>query len=154
MLQRLELKIPPLLLLLMLGAAAYLLAQWLPSAGLEPVLAHGCAIVLAILAGAVILAAVYEFRRASTTVNPTAPDTSSAIVSSGIFAYSRNPMYLGFALLLAAYIFWLNQLLALLLVPALVLYLNRFQIVPEEKALAAKFGQAYQDYLNKVRRWL
>ena len=82
------------------------------------------------------------------------PDRSAALVAGGIYRSSRNPMYLGFLLLLAAWACWLANPLALAGLPAFVLYLNRFQIAPEERALRARFGDAYDGYARAVRRWL
>jgi protein-S-isoprenylcysteine O-methyltransferase Ste14 len=67
---------------------------------------------------------------------------------------SRNPMYVGLLLLLAGWALHLSHPLALLGLPAFVAYMNRFQIAPEERALRAKFGPAYEDYARAVRRWL
>jgi protein-S-isoprenylcysteine O-methyltransferase Ste14 len=100
------------------------------------------------------LAGVAEFRRARTTVNPTTPQASSSVVDSGIYRRSRNPMYLGFLLALAGWAIQLGHLAALPVLPAFVLYMNRFQIAPEERALRAKFGAPYAEYTRRVRRWL
>lgn len=105
-------------------------------------------------AGFVGLAGIYEFKRAKTTVNPIKVDEASTVVDSGIFAYSRNPMYLGLFLLLFGYAYWHQNLLAILLSFGFILYMNRFQILPEERALEMLFGAEYLDYKQKVRRWL
>ena len=100
------------------------------------------------------LAGVIEFRRARTTVDPTRPEHSSAIVSGGIYSLTRNPMYLGFLLILAAWAAWLGNLPACLALLAFVQYMNRFQIAPEERVLGARFGAPYEAYRQRVRRWL
>ncbi len=154
MAKTLELKIPPLLLVLI-----WALLMWAAQA-LWPALSFTfdsqwlLALFLALLGSAVALAGVLGFRRASTTVNPTHPDQTSAMVTSGIYGLSRNPMYLGFLLWLLAWAVMLGNLVAGALVPAFVLYLNRFQIVPEERWLHQKFGQDFADYRARVRRWL
>jgi protein-S-isoprenylcysteine O-methyltransferase Ste14 len=108
-----------------------------------------------VLAGALTcLAGVCSFRRAKTTVNPMKLDSSSVLVASGIYKYSRNPMYLGFVLILFGWALFLSNALALLLLPAFVLYMSRFQIWPEERALLSLFGKDYKQYHAKVRRWL
>jgi protein-S-isoprenylcysteine O-methyltransferase Ste14 len=108
-----------------------------------------------VLAGAVTcLAGVFSFQRAKTTVNPMKPNSASALVASGIYKYSRNPMYSGFVLILLGWALWLSNAWALLVLPAFVLYMNRFQIWPEERALMALFGQDYREYHSRVRRWL
>ncbi|WP_166256554.1 methyltransferase family protein [Marinobacter salicampi] len=150
----LELKVPPLLLVLLVGslmwAASLLLAQ-LNFAFKARLIIAGCLLISGFV---VILAAVVSFRRASTTVNPVAPDLASSIVTTGIYRYSRNPMYLGFLLVLAAWAVMLSHILAFVLLPAYVVYMNRYQIRPEERALKKKFGQAFLNYKASVRRWL
>ena len=106
------------------------------------------------LAVLIIVAAVVSFRTAKTTVDPTHPDKASHLVNSGIFKYSRNPMYLGFSFILLAYALKLQTLAALLLVIGFVIYLSYLQIKPEEEMLKKLFGDDYVDYCQRVRRWL
>jgi protein-S-isoprenylcysteine O-methyltransferase Ste14 len=100
------------------------------------------------------LAGVVALCEARTTVNPTAPEASSTMVASGVYRWSRNPMYLGFLLAIVGWGVHLANVVALVLIPAFVMYIGRFQIKPEERALAAKFGAQYIEYARKVRRWL
>ncbi|MEW6998963.1 methyltransferase [Colwelliaceae bacterium BS250] len=106
------------------------------------------------LAVLIIVAAVVSFRTAKTTVDPTHPDKASHLVNSGVFNYSRNPMYLGFSFILLAYALKLQNLAALLLVIGFVIYLHYLQIKPEEKMLKKLFGEDYLNYCQRVRRWL
>ena len=107
------------------------------------------------LAGVLVAAAgVIEFRRAQTTVNPMAPEAASALVTRGVYRFSRNPMYLGFALALLGWAVFLSNAAALVGIVAYVWYLTRFQIVPEERMLEGKFGPAFETYRRSVRRWL
>ena len=76
------------------------------------------------------------------------------LLTSGPYAFTRNPMYLGLLLVLLGWAAYLSNALACVFLPAFVLYMNRFQIGPEERALAALFGQAFLDYKNRVRRWV
>ena len=85
--------------------------------------------------------------------NPEPWTPSQAIIARGPYRHSRNPMYLGFLLLLAAFACYLQSILALPLLPLFVLYMNRFQIMPEERFLLQKFGADYQAYLTQVQRW-
>jgi protein-S-isoprenylcysteine O-methyltransferase Ste14 len=101
-----------------------------------------------------MLAGLYEFQKAKTTFNPMTPGAASSVVTSGVYRVSRNPMYVGFLLLLIGWAIWLSHTLPFFLLPAFVLYMNRFQILPEERALSAKFGKAYDSYQQGVRRWL
>ena len=107
------------------------------------------------LGGAALnIAPKQRFRRAGTTVNPLRPQSSSVLVQSGLHARSRNPMYLGHATLLFGVALLLGNTAAFTAMPLYVAWATRFQIVPEERALRAKFGAAYIDYCRRVRRWL
>ena len=112
---------------------------------------------VALFAGAGIafdVADLLSFRASRTTVNPLKPERASALVTQGVYRLTRNPMYVGMACLLLAWAAWLWQLLPLLGPAAFVLYITRFQIRPEERALAALFGAEYAAYTARVRRWL
>jgi len=150
----LELKVPPPVVTAAIAAAMASLAFVLPAADLalpqRPVLA-------ALFAGAGVLVAatgVAGFFRQRTTVNPHTPERSSALVTTGIYRYTRNPMYLGLLLVLIGWAVWLANAASLPLLPVFILYLNRYQIEPEERVLGARFGQAFTDYRGRVRRWL
>ncbi|WP_333797221.1 methyltransferase family protein [Rheinheimera sp.] len=155
---RLELKIPPLLLVLIFAglmfAARHLLPLWQV---IPPELwwwRAGLAGLWALAGVMVALLGVVTFRRAKTTVNPLTPQAASDLVQNGIFRYSRNPMYLGMLLVLVAWALWLADISAFVPLPFFVWYLNQFQIQPEERALTALFGAAFLQYQQKVRRWL
>ncbi|WMC09611.1 isoprenylcysteine carboxylmethyltransferase family protein [Oceanimonas pelagia] len=108
-----------------------------------------------LLAGlALMLLAARALHRAHTTLLPFAPERASRLVTSGVFAYSRNPIYLGDALLLLAFALWLQSWPALPGPVLFVAYMNRVQISAEERALHARFGKAFADYCARVRRWL
>ncbi|MCC5452382.1 isoprenylcysteine carboxylmethyltransferase family protein [Rheinheimera sp. UJ51] len=152
--QALELKIPPLILVLLFALAMWVIVPltppWLRWHTLSVFLVAGF-----VSAGIVVaLMGVLAFLRADTTVDPRVPQQSSSLVIRGIYRYSRNPIYLGFLLLLMAWGCYLQSALALLLLPVFVLYMNRFQIIPEERHLQQKFGADYQAYLTQVRRWM
>ena len=98
--------------------------------------------------------ALVQFLRSRTTTNPLKPDSASALVSGGIYRFTRNPMYLGLATLLLAWAIYLGNLAALAGLPLFILYMNRFQIAPEERALEARFGAEYIAYRARVRRWV
>jgi protein-S-isoprenylcysteine O-methyltransferase Ste14 len=103
---------------------------------------------------ATALSGFVAFRHAKTTVNPLSPANSSSLVTSGIYRFTRNPMYVGLALVLLAWALFLSSPWSLLGPLVFVLYINRFQIVPEERILSGIFGEAYSAYRTKVRRWL
>jgi protein-S-isoprenylcysteine O-methyltransferase Ste14 len=101
-----------------------------------------------------MLIATLQFIKAKTTVNPMRPTHSSSIVSTGVFAISRNPIYLGDVLVLMAWALWLGSITSLIAIPLFVAYISQFQIKPEEQALLKKFGPTYERYLTTVRRWI
>ena len=152
MMRWLECRIPPPLVGLMCAALMAALTWW--RAGWPPPAASSWPLWL-LLALAVLLdgSAVLAFVRQHTTVNPLTPQNSSALVVSGFYRLSRNPMYLGMLCLLLAWAWWLQQWPALLGPLLFVLWLNRFQIAPEERALATRFGEDYAAYCRRVRRW-
>jgi protein-S-isoprenylcysteine O-methyltransferase Ste14 len=108
----------------------------------------------AVLAGVLVLAAVGGFARAQTTVSPTRSAEPSALVTAGVYHFTRNPMYLALACLLHGWATWLRAPVSLLGLALFVVYITRFQIVPEERSLAARFGAAYASYRARVGRWV
>jgi protein-S-isoprenylcysteine O-methyltransferase Ste14 len=149
-----ELRVPPLVVALLIGAAIYCLPLAAPSLNHDFPGRIGIAASLLLAGIAVAVAGVLEFRRARTTVDPRYPESSTSIVTSGIYRRTRNPMYLGFLLWLLAGAAFLANPLTLAGPIAFVAYMNRFQIRPEERALAARFGSPYESYLARVRRWI
>ncbi len=150
----LENRIPPPLVATFFGAAMWLLAPYVPGLVIADSVRIAMAFAMTALGAFFCLAGVVSFHRAKTTVNPLKPETASALVSSGIYQYSRNPMYLGFALSLVALAAYLASPVALLGALGFVLYMNRFQIAPEERVLTRLFGAEFQAYQARVRRWL
>jgi protein-S-isoprenylcysteine O-methyltransferase Ste14 len=149
----LELRIPPVALVIIFAAVMAVLAYAVPAS--VPVPAKLAIAVSLLIAGALVaLAGVVAFRRHKTTVNPFTPEQSSSLVATGIYRFSRNPMYLGFLLALVGWGAYLASWVSALLLPAFVAYMNRFQIQPEERALTERFGQQFLAYSQSVRRWL
>jgi protein-S-isoprenylcysteine O-methyltransferase Ste14 len=112
------------------------------------------ALVLGAIGVAVAIGGVISFRRAETTVNPLKPETSAALVSTGVYSFTRNPMYLGMVLVLFAWAVYLSSIWSLLGPVLFTLYITRFQIIPEERALDRLFGAPFAAYKKRVRRWL
>ncbi len=151
---KLELKIPPPLVLLVCAALVWLTAQALPLS-FSPHSALKIAALVSALAGLIVaFSALALFIRMRTTVHPHRPAHSRRLVTGGVYRFSRNPMYLAMAAGLLAWILWLGSWPGLLWLAAFAAYITRFQIVPEERALAAKFGSRYQRYCRRTRRWL
>lgn len=147
-------RIPPPLVVLVIAAAMWALSIPLPAIALPWPLRVAAALVIASIGAAFSIAGAIAFHRAKTTVNPLRPELASALVTTGIYRISRNPMYVGMALVLIAWAVGLASPVALIGPAAFIMYMNRFQIAPEERALAAKFGQEYAAYRSRVRRWL
>jgi protein-S-isoprenylcysteine O-methyltransferase Ste14 len=150
----LELRIPPVAVLL---GTAFLM--WTAAAIGPARLLDGTSrvsLTTSLLVAGVALAAwgVRDFRRARTTVDPLAPERATALVTSGIYRWTRNPMYLGMLLVLGAWAAWLGSPVALLGLPLFLSYMNRYQVRPEERALAARFPEHFEPYTRRVRRWL
>lgn len=150
----LELKVPPLVLVLVLAVAMWFAAMQLPSLAIALPWPLGLAVIISGVGILLMLAGGYAFQKAKTTVNPTTPAATSSVVTSGVYRFSRNPMYVGFLLALIGWATFLSHTLPFLLLPVYVAYMNRFQISPEERALSAKFGDEYEAYKQAVRRWL
>lgn len=112
------------------------------------------AIILFILGLTIMGLAVRQFKHAGTTIDPLKPETAGSLVATGPFKYSRNPMYLGMAIIiLCTGIFW-GAYITIIALPLFVVYLNHFQIIPEERAMTKIFPEQYVDYCAKVRRWI
>jgi protein-S-isoprenylcysteine O-methyltransferase Ste14 len=153
LLNALELKVPPVALTFLFAALMWLSSVYSPLAVALP-WRDAMAIIFCGVGLFIALAGILPFRQANTTVNPLTPEATTVMVTSGIYRFSRNPMYLGFFLALVGWATYLSYLLAFALLPLFVLYLNRFQILPEERILAAKFPHAFAAYRNSVHRWL
>ena len=152
--QRLELKIPPVVVWLVMAGAMLGVSYAAPSLSFTLTGSVSIALTLVALGIALAAAGVIAFRRSRTTVNPLTPSASSSVVATGVYRISRNPMYLGFLLALAAWAVYLSHAGAAMLLPAFVAYMTQFQIKPEERALLAKFGSEFAQYMSRVRRWL
>jgi len=150
----LELKIPPVLLGLLIGALEWLIAWAVPTAGFTLPAGRAVAGGFAVVGTVVAVLGVVSFRQAKTTVNPLRPETASVLVVSGIYRLTRNPMYLGLLLGLLGWALYLANALAFVMPVAYVLLMNRLQILPEERALTALFGPGFTAYQSRVRRWL
>ena len=150
----LELKVPPVAVVLVFAGMMWLASHYEASLVLGVPWRRVLAVMFVIIGIATSLAGVIQFHQAKTAVNPVKPETTTAMVTSGVYRFSRHPMYLGFLLALMGWATWLSHALAFIFLPFFVLYMNRFQIMPEERTLAAKFGGEFTAYQNSVRRWL
>jgi len=147
-------KIPPPVITLISGVGMWFVAKSpfgaITSSDYQPIL-----VVFFAAAGIVIAAtALSQFRSASTTINPHRLENTTSLVRTGIFAYSRNPMYVGLVLILAAWAVWLGSITNLFVIALFVLSITELQIKPEEGVLEKLFGDDYENYRNSVRRWI
>lgn len=149
----LELKIPPGLLALAAGALMWVSAAAWPRAAFDFSGRGWVAAVLFGLGATVAGLGVAAFRGARTTLSPLAPERASVLVTTGIYRWTRNPMYAGLVLAAAGWAVWLGNAPACAVVAGFAVYLRRYQISPEERILAARFGADYAAYCARVRRW-
>jgi protein-S-isoprenylcysteine O-methyltransferase Ste14 len=150
----LELKIPPLGLVLVAGFLMWLGVGCFPTLNYRFPFQSLIACVIG-LSGALICAlGIIQFNRAKTTVNPTKPESASSLVRTGIYRRTRNPMYLGFLLILAGWAIAMANVVAFVVLPGFVIYMNQFQIKPEERALTLIFGDDFKAYCSEARRWI
>lgn len=150
---RLKLKIPPVVVFLFAIILIWLIHEFLPS--LPSVnMPSGIAYAVALIGFIFGFDGIIEFHKCSTTVNPHRPDKTSELVCNGVYRLSRNPMYLALLLaLIAAGIRW-SEPFSLAIIVGFIFYMNHFQIRPEEKVMEKKFGSDYVSYKKKVRRWI
>jgi len=150
----LELRIPPPVVALLVAVAMWGISLATPPAARPALIRVVVAISIGLAGAGIAISGALAFRRAKTTVSPLKPETTSSLVTSGVYRLTRNPMYVGLALALLAWAVFVSSPLALFGPLVFILYMTRFQIVPEERALSSMFGTAYSTYQAKVRRWL
>jgi protein-S-isoprenylcysteine O-methyltransferase Ste14 len=150
----LELKVPPPVVTAAIAVAMYLTRKWMPDPHFDFPARVPIAVIVAAAGIATDFAGLWTFRRHRTTVNPLQPGKAATLVADGVYRWTRNPMYLGLLLILTSWAIWLSTMVSLLGLPLLAIYLARFQILPEERVLRAKFGSDWTDYERHVRRWL
>lgn len=150
----LETRIPPPLLVLVAGIAMWGASFIPPTVPVELPWRLAAAGALAAVAAAFAGGGVLAFRRANTTIDPVHPDRAATVVDRGVFRVTRNPMYVGMTLLLLGWAAFLANPWAAIGPVLFAAYIHPFQILPEERALEAKFGPAYVAYRRRVRRWL
>ena len=151
---RLNLLIPPPVVAAVIAALMWAVDRVLPSGRIAFDLREPLALVLLAAGLLLVAAAAAQFVAARTSINPLRPSRASSLITTGLFAISRNPIYLGDLLLLAALAVWFGNVLNIALLALFVWTINRYQIAPEERALTQLFGEAYAAYCARVRRWL
>lgn len=147
-------RIPPPLVALALAGGMWGLARVAPSLGLDFAIRVPVAVAVALAGLAFDFSGLLAFLRQKTTVNPLKPERATSLVTGGVYRFTRNPMYVGMLLFLLAWGVYLDCLPAFAGPVLFVLYMNRFQIGPEERVLREKFGAPFEAYMGEVRRWL
>lgn len=112
------------------------------------------AMILLILCFTLLIMSIKKFNHEETTINPLKPEQASKLLTTGTYAFSRNPMYLGLTGILIGIFLFLGSWFGIVIIPIFVIYITKYQIKPEEYAMNKKFGGQYQSYCNKVRRWI
>jgi protein-S-isoprenylcysteine O-methyltransferase Ste14 len=154
MLHKLENRIPPPLVALITGLSMWAIDLATPSILIPDIVRFGVSGALFVAAALLGPFAVAAFRRVGTTVNPVRIENASTLVTRGVYSVSRNPMYASLATFLVMLAVLLSNLWLLFGSLFFVLFTTRFQIIPEERFMQSKFGDAFLQYRKKVRRWL
>ncbi len=150
----LELKIPPVVVFGFFAAVMWTIAVYFPVFAVDIPFHLTITVFLFVVGIATGLYSIYLFLRIRTTVHAHKPSDSRTLLTTGPYKHTRNPMYLSLSIVLIAWAIFLSDLLALMLMPAFYGYMTRFQIIPEERELAEKFGEEYRDYAERTPRWL
>lgn len=150
----LELRIPPRFVAVAVGLGMWVVSFIPPRFDLPQSHHWATALAGAVGGAAITFAGATNLRAARTTLLPMRPRRTTSLVTTGIFGWTRNPMYLGLAAALVGWAAFLSAAWSLLGPVLFVLYVNRFQIQPEERVLTELFGAEYTNYTRRVRRWL
>lgn len=150
----LELKIIPPVQFVISALLMFTLTYFLPQFHFSLAFRFPLIILLIALASFTSLMALSGFHKHKTTFHPHVPEKTTTVVNSGIYAYSRNPMYLALALVLFALAFYFSNITCFAVIPIFIWYITQYQIKPEEVMLDKLFPLEYQAYSKKVRRWL
>ena len=147
-----ETKIPPPIVTLAFGLSIYFSREMFPAVKTEYSFYLGVSLLL--LGFFVLISAVRLFNKDKTTVNPLSPEQATKLVTDGIFKYSRNPMYLGMAFVLGSIAVFFNLIGGIFLIALFCVYITKFQIIPEERAMMNLFAQDFDEYKKVTRRWI
>ena len=145
-------KIPPPIVTLFFGLCIYLSKSFFPEFSFS--ILSSLSIISFIVGISVLVTAIISFKNHETTVNPISIEKASSLVVTGIFQYSRNPMYLGMSFILLGLTLKFNLIGGLIFTGLFMLFITIFQIKPEESAMEKLFDQEWKDYVCNVRRWL
>ena len=145
-------KIPPPIVTLVFGLAIYFSKPLFPD--FSSVILNVLSLLLIIVGPLTLISAARSFKVQETTINPINIDKATSLVVSGVFKYSRNPMYLGMVLILLSISFKFNLIGGIVFTMLFAGYITKFQIIPEEIVMNKLFGDEFEKYKNKTRRWI
>jgi protein-S-isoprenylcysteine O-methyltransferase Ste14 len=151
---KLGLKVPPVAQGIIALILIWLLSRYWPVYRMNTIFQGAVALSIISIGLCVGALAVGVFLKLRTTVDPRYPNKTIRLVTTGIYKYSRNPMYLAILMVLIGVSVYLGALSSILILLIFVIYINQFQIVPEERSLEQKFGDSYRQYAKGVRRWV
>ncbi|MFZ2163707.1 MAG: isoprenylcysteine carboxylmethyltransferase family protein [Sideroxyarcus sp.] len=152
--QALNHKIPPPVVAGLIAVAMWAVSSFQPAIPFAPLFRQVAVSILAVAGICFDSLGLLAFLKSRTTVNPLSPHKASALVTGGIYQITRNPMYVGLALLLGAWAVHLTAMWPFIGPILFVAYINRYQIESEERVLTGIFGDEYSTYAAQVRRWL
>ena len=152
MVMNIKTKIPPPLVALTFGFLINYTKNIFPKIEIKNEIIFGSFMIISGLI--IILSAIILFKKYQTTISPLNPSNATKLITDGIYKFSRNPMYLGLLLVLVGISTILNPIGGFFLIPLFILYLNFFQIIPEENAMVDLFKDEFLEYKKNVRRWI
>ena len=152
MIVQIKTKIPPPLVALTFGFLINYTKDIFPKIDIRYDIIFGSFMI--IIGSIIILSAITLFKKYQTDITPLKPSNATKLITGGIYKFSRNPIYLGLLLVLFGISIILNPIGGLFLIPLFILYLNIFQIIPEENAMVDLFKGEFLEYKANVRRWI
>lgn len=152
--RKLECLIPPPIVFALCAGLMWLVAQYFEPVHLPQPYALWAMWGLIALGVLLDFSSIMEFLKERTTINPIRVEKATALITSGFYRISRNPMYSGLAVWLGAWAIYLQVLESAAVIVLFMIYITRFQIIPEERVMARQFGDKYLAYTHQVRRWL
>jgi len=149
-----KLKVPPVVQALIFGFSMWVFDKYLTIGNFTFIGQKITAIIIFSFGIFITILAIWSFKKAKTSSDPTTPSKATSLVTNGIYKYSRNPMYLTIAIVLFSWMIALGNIINIIILILFVYYITNYQIKPEEEALSKIFNTDYTNYVNKVRRWI
>ncbi|MDA1027799.1 MAG: isoprenylcysteine carboxylmethyltransferase family protein [Bacteroidetes bacterium] len=154
MVNGLNLKVPPVLVGVVVGCLQWGVTRLIPQLAIDVRFQLPLALFVTLTGCALIFLGTWTFKKHATTLNPLTPRDASALVTSGVYRWTRNPMYLGMMIILVGWSIGLGNIGATALVLVFGAYITQFQIKPEEAILTDLFPDDYPVFCDRTNRWL